>query len=135
MLLPHNQIIDIKYYTARVTARPGDPDQAVRQQLYFRALNTVPGVSIHYGHFLSHEVPMPLVPVPGQRQQYARVIKTEEKGSDVNLATHLLHDAHRGRFEAAVIVSNDSDRLEPIKRELPITYNREQTRPLAQAVA
>jgi len=38
-----------------------------------------------------------------------------EKGSDVNLATHLLHDAHRGRFEVAVIVSNDSDLLEPIK--------------------
>jgi len=74
---------------------------------------------------------MPLVPVAGQRQQYARVIKTEEKGSDVNLATHLLHDAHRGWFEAAVIVSNDSDLLEPIKRELPITYNREPTRPLA----
>ena len=33
----------------------------------------------------------------------------------MNLATHLLHDAHRGRFEVAVIVSNDSDLLEPIK--------------------
>jgi hypothetical protein len=44
-----------------------------------------------------------------------RVIKTEEKGSDVNLATHLLHDAHMGRFEVAVVVSNDSDLLEPIK--------------------
>ena len=58
---------------------------------------------------------MPLAPVPGRPQQYARVIKTEEKGLDVNLATHLLHDAHRGRFEVAVIVSNDSDLLEPIK--------------------
>ena len=44
-----------------------------------------------------------------------RVIKTEEKGSDVNLATHLLHDAHMGRFDIAVVVSNDSDLLEPIK--------------------
>lgn len=58
---------------------------------------------------------MPLVPVPGRPQQYARVLKTEEKGSDVNLATHLLHDGHMGRFEVAVIVSNDSDLLEPIK--------------------
>jgi len=33
----------------------------------------------------------------------------------VNLATHLLHDAHRGRFEVAVVISNDSDLLEPIK--------------------
>ena len=33
---------------------------------------------------------MPIVVAPGQPQTYARVIKTEEKGSDVNLATHLL---------------------------------------------
>ena len=51
----------------------------------------------------------------GQPQQYVRVIKTEEKGSDVNLATHLLHDAHMNRFDIAVVVSNDSDLLEPIK--------------------
>jgi uncharacterized LabA/DUF88 family protein len=115
LLLPKNSIAEIKYFTARVTARPNDPDQAVRQQLYFRALETLPGLSIHYGHFLTHEVMMPLVSVPGRPQQYARVIKTEEKGSDVNLATHLLHDAHMGRFDVAVIVSNDSDLLEPIK--------------------
>ncbi len=98
-----------------MSARPNDPDQPVRQQLYLRALRTLPGVSIHLGHFLSHEVMMPLVVTPGQRQQYVRVIKTEEKGSDVNLATHLLHDAHMGRFDVAVVVSNDSDLLEPIK--------------------
>jgi hypothetical protein len=56
---------------------------------------------------------MPRVPVPGRGQEYVRVIKTEEKGSDVNLATHLLHDAHMGRFELGVVVSNDSDLLEP----------------------
>ncbi len=58
---------------------------------------------------------MALVMPPGQPQKYAQVIKTEEKGSDVNLATHLLHDAHLGRFDTAVVVSNDSDLLEPIK--------------------
>jgi hypothetical protein len=58
---------------------------------------------------------MALVVPPGQPQKYARVIKTEEKGSDVNLATHLLHDAHMGRFDVAVVISNDSDLLEPIR--------------------
>ena len=52
---------------------------------------------------------------PGQLPEFVKVIKTEEKGSDVNLATHLLHDAHRARFEVAVIISNDSDLLLPIK--------------------
>jgi len=58
---------------------------------------------------------MPLVVAPGEQQRYAKVIKTEEKGSDVNLATHLLHDAHMNRFDVAVVVSNDSDLLGPIK--------------------
>jgi len=74
---------------------------------------------VHFGHFLSHEIYMPLVMLPGQPQKYAKVIKTEEKGSDVNLATHLLHDAHMGRFDVAVVVSNDSDLLEPIKNRAP----------------
>lgn len=115
LLLPKNTVAEIKYFTALVGARPNDPDQPVRQQLYLRALKTLPGLSVHYGHFLTHEVTMPLVAVPGRPQQYARVIKTEEKGSDVNLATHLLNDAHMGRFEVAVVISNDSDLLEPIK--------------------
>jgi uncharacterized LabA/DUF88 family protein len=114
-LLPQNTVVEIKYFTALVSARPNDPDQAVRQQLYLRALRTLPGLSVHLGHFLTHEVMMPLVVPPGQRQTYVRVVKTEEKGSDVNLATHLLHDAHMGRFDVGVVVSNDSDLLEPIK--------------------
>jgi hypothetical protein len=43
------------------------------------------------------------------------VDKTEEKGSDVNLAAHLLHDAFKGAFETAVLVTNDSDLLEPVR--------------------
>lgn len=115
LLLPHNTIRDIKYFTALVSARPNDPDQPVRQQLYLRALATLPNVSVHLGHFLSHEVSVPTVCAPGQQQQYVKVIKTEEKGSDVNLATHLLHDAHMGRFDIAIVISNDSDLLAPIK--------------------
>lgn len=43
------------------------------------------------------------------------VLKTEEKGSDVNLAAHLLRDAYRKDCDCAVIVSNDSDLLMPIR--------------------
>jgi len=115
LLLPKNVIGEIKCFTALVSARPNDPDQPLRQQLYLRALGTLPKDSVHLGHFLTHTVTMPLVGLPGQPQQFAKVIKTEEKGSDVNLATHLLHDAHVGRFDVAVVISNDSDLLEPIE--------------------
>ncbi len=43
------------------------------------------------------------------------VMRTEEKGSDVNLASHLIHDAHRGAFEAAAVVSSDTDLVEPVR--------------------
>jgi hypothetical protein len=115
LMLPKNSIQDIKYFTALVTDRPNDLTQSVRQQLFFRALATVPNISLHLGHFLTHEVTMPMVVPKGHPQQYVKVIKTEEKGSDVNLATQLLHDAHLDRFDIAVVVSNDSDLLAPIK--------------------
>jgi uncharacterized LabA/DUF88 family protein len=46
---------------------------------------------------------------------YARVIKSEEKGTDVNIATHLMHDAHTRVYERAVVISNDSDLVTPIR--------------------
>lgn len=111
-LLPNDQINRIKYFTALVHPRPKDPDQRVRQATYIRALQTIPNLEVIYGTFLSHEVVMPLA---GQQGKFARVIKTEEKGSDVNIATHLLMDGFRNEYELAVVVSNDSDLLMPIK--------------------
>ena len=43
------------------------------------------------------------------------VIKTEEKGSDVNLSVHLLNDAWLNKYDAAIIVSNDSDMAESMR--------------------
>jgi hypothetical protein len=43
------------------------------------------------------------------------VISTEEKGSDVNLAAHLLIDAFRGDCEMAIALTNDTDLVEPIR--------------------
>jgi EAL domain-containing protein (putative c-di-GMP-specific phosphodiesterase class I) len=45
-LLPKNTIQEIKYFTALVSARPNDPSQPQRQQLYLRALATLPKVSV-----------------------------------------------------------------------------------------
>jgi len=45
----------------------------------------------------------------------ARALIREEKGSDVNVATHLLMDVLRGDVDAAVVISNDSDLALPLK--------------------
>lgn len=115
LLLPNQQINKIKYFTALVNARPHDPQQPLRQQTYLRALRTLPRLEIIFGHFLSSEVSMLIAGSPPNAPQYVRVVKTEEKGSDVNLATHLLNDGFKRDYEMAVIVTNDSDLLEPIK--------------------
>lgn len=39
----------------------------------------------------------------------------EEKGSDVNLAVHLLNDAWKDLFDVGVVVSNDTDLVTPIR--------------------
>ena len=110
VMLPHDHIQRIKYFTALVDSRPDDPGQRARQAFYLRALGTLPGVTIYYGHFLTHAVPMPLASNP---RKTVRVIRSEEKGSDVNLATELLVDAFNDNFDVAIIIS-DSDLLAPI---------------------
>lgn len=119
VLNPANKIVAIKYFTAKVSGNHADPGKPNRQQTYFRALKTCnPPVEIYFGHFLSHEVNAPLAN-PGvggkQKPKFARIIKTEEKGSDVNLATHLLNDAWLDAYDCGIVVSNDSDIAEAMR--------------------
>jgi len=60
LMLPDNDVRRIKYFTARIGARPDDPVKPSRQQLYLRALRTLPNLEIHFGHYLTHKVGMPL---------------------------------------------------------------------------
>lgn len=112
--LPAYDFQNIKYFTAKIISRPTDPYQHVRQQTYIQALETLPGLTVIYGHFLSHSVTMAEHPVTSP-PKLVQVLKTEEKGSDVNLAVHMLNDAHLGHFDVAVVISNDSDLLMPIR--------------------
>jgi len=121
-----------------VNRRAGDPDQPLRQIAYWRALRTLPQVQIIEGHFLSKDTRMPDAAsvqqiisdeaaglnVLGRIPSMVLVHKSEEKGTDVNLATHLVNDAHLKRFESALIVSNDSDLNEAVrivKNEIGLT--------------
>lgn len=115
LLLPQHRINRIRYFTAAVTNRPNDPNQAQRQQTYLRALKTVPDLTIHYGHFLSKTKRRPLANPPKSGSQIVEVLDTEEKGSDVNLASYLLLDGFDDDYEMAVVISNDSDLELPIR--------------------
>lgn len=108
-LFPHDTIHKVCYFTARLDARPDDPNQPRRQLIYLRALETLPDFEVHYGAFRSGVKRRPLAePVPGL-PTHVLVRDSEEKGSDVNLATRLLVDGFNGDYEQAVVVSNDAD--------------------------
>lgn len=110
-LLPRDEVVAIKYYTADVSNRPPDNHESDRQQEYLSALSTLPRVEVVKGHFLGpKKVRMPRCDSAGNYLGYsATVLKTEEKGSDVNLAVDLLYHAVKDMYECAVVVSNDSD--------------------------
>lgn len=105
----------IKYFTSLIAPQPNDPQQLQRQLTYIRALKTIPNLSVYYGQFRTHIVKRPLAHPTGSNTNMVEVLDTKEKGSDVNLATHLLADGFNKEYQIAVIVSNDSDLVEPIK--------------------
>jgi hypothetical protein len=125
ILLPHNHVQFVRYYTARISGR-FDAGAPARQQIYLDALKSVPQITIHLGNFLVSKPWAGLVHPPQLKGGHvpafippypivAKVWKTEEKGSDVNLASHLIRDACHGSFDVAAVLSNDTDRVEPIR--------------------
>ena len=85
-------LVAVRYFTARVLPDPDDPDKPIRQNTYLEALAALADLSIHYGYF-----------APRRRGGY------EEKMTDVNTAVEMLCDAHADLFDAAILVSGDSD--------------------------
>ena len=90
-------------------------------------IETEPPVTLPEGNHLVSEIPERVLPVrrPGKRRERNSVVvpngvfavyhTTEEKGSDVNLATHLLNDAWNDLFDLATVISTDTDLVTPIR--------------------
>lgn len=125
-----------------------NPDGRIRQDAYIRALQTTSNVDhIELGHYVSRVKTAPLAtkgkggkpkitkanwPVMVQDSSgndvqgasfMVSVATREEKGSDVNLASHLLVDIYEGVVDAALVLSNDSDLRYPIqeaRKKVPV---------------
>ena len=105
----------VRYFTAQAQDTPQDSNVAERQQFYLRALATLPKVSLHYGLFVTRGVLMPLTNNPTtDNPAIVRVTRTEEKRTDVNLATRLLLDCFDNDCDEVVVISNDSDLVSPV---------------------
>jgi hypothetical protein len=134
------------YCTARIGGA-ANPGGAADQDVYLKALLASGSVDhIEYGNYISKVIKRPLATESKQRRPVlvcpewpvtvqqngvpipdavfmASVATYEEKGSDVNVAAHLLVDVLAGGFDAAVVVSNDSDLRWPVqeaRRRVPV---------------
>ncbi len=130
----------VVYCTARISGVQS-PSAASDQAIYLTALERSDAVDhIEYGNYVTRLKYAPLAvrgpggggapvvkqaawPVMVQDSQRQRVegasflvshLHTEEKGSDVNVATHLLVDVFSDEVDAAIVISNDSDLGYPV---------------------
>lgn len=119
------RLVEVKYFTARVTALPHNREAPKRQDVYLRALRAHSGnqIKIIEGHFSLKPVTLPM---ESNTRKMVRVLRSEEKGSDVNLAVELVNDAWKGGFECVAVVSNDAD----LSRALQIVKQQHRKRVL-----
>ena len=129
----HANVSRVVYCTARINGA-SNPSGQQDQDVYLRALVAANAVDvIEYGHYVSRVAKAPLA-VEGRRGQpilttatwpimvrdandapvanatfMVKIARREEKGSDVNVAAHMLLDLLHQRVDAVVIISNDSD--------------------------
>ena len=110
MLNPEDELIAVKYFTAKIKSNKAEPERSLRQDIYLEALKTNPNIHIKLGYFSIHKTKMPLASEWEQGKiKTVEVIKTEEKGTDVNLAVQMVADAKDNLFDKALLFSNDSD--------------------------
>ena len=116
-----HKITKIKYFTALVKENLSDPSNVIRQQLFLRALRTIPNLEIIQGQFKQRQVKGRLLysnNKRGTRDEIVTIEKWEEKETDVNIATHLVEDAYLNKkeYECTVFLSNDTDLKTPLLR-------------------
>jgi uncharacterized LabA/DUF88 family protein len=120
-LLPNHEILMIRYFTARIKPPFTDPDAANRQDTYLYALQSLkPRIAINFGRMSSKDKVYPISPVkldPEGNLVLAKVKVTEEKGTDVALASQMVFDAAMKSADLYVLISSDSD-FEPTLRLL-----------------
>ena len=157
------RITTLKYCTA-LREKDGDASSARDQTMYLNALQVDGRAHIEFGQY-NVKMGKGVLVQPTPRRRYKRVVSPgresiptwlpaeetmgpegdvnllvqytsfEEKGSDVNVATHLLSDAFRGRVDAAIVISNDGDLrlpLQVVRHHIPIGLINPTQRPLSQ---
>ncbi|WP_265304169.1 NYN domain-containing protein [Verminephrobacter eiseniae] len=108
LLKPGQTLAGVHYFTSRIRPNGRNVADVQRQSDYLDALATLPSLTIHYGHYLQKS-----------RRCHscgATWMDYEEKMTDVNIAMQLLTDAFDNHFDAALLISADSDLTTPVRQ-------------------
>src|SRR5664279_2305109 len=102
---PENEeLVRVTWCTATLS---DDVQKMLRHRAYKKAVQSV-GVIPVMGHFVNEEMEC--------RACEATWLKPTEKQGDVNLAIHLIADAHQNHYDVAYLVTADSDQAATAKK-------------------
>jgi uncharacterized LabA/DUF88 family protein len=103
LLFPNQDLVHTKYFTSRIS-KPISKQR--RQAIFLDALGTLSDFSVYFGRYQAD--------VRTCENCGFNSIVSNEKKTDVNIATELLVDAFQDRFDTAIIVSADADLTGPV---------------------
>ena len=107
LLRPYQRLQFVRYFTATLLPEYTPAARVARQDAYLQALSSLPKVDIQYGFHIPKSITCPRCGVASPTY--------EEKMTDVNIAVALLEDANNNRYDAAIVISADSDLTRPIE--------------------
>ena len=103
LLSSDQRLVRTKYFTSKISNLAA---KRKRQQTYLSALGTLPDFEIHFGRYQTF--------VQTCMKCGHKRLDSNEKRTDVNIATHMLVDAFQGHFDTAILISADRDLTAPI---------------------
>ena len=106
LLKPDQRLVVTHYFTARIRDNGRNVPDQKRQNTYVEAL-ALQGSQCQFGHYLEKTREC--------RSCHSSWMDYEEKMTDVNIAIQLLSDAFDDVFDAALVISGDSDLTTPIR--------------------
>ena len=120
LLGDEHQILSVKYFTSPVKTFPHDLAAIDRQKTYLHALAEYTPVKTVLGFYAKHKSMLPAVDeacktCPTTSNGLVRVVKLEEKRSDVNIAVSMLVDAAKTEADGVALITGDSDQVSAIE--------------------
>jgi uncharacterized LabA/DUF88 family protein len=129
---PNHRLLAVKYFTSRVN---GDPSKSARQDVFWRALKTIPEVEIFKGQYGTRDYKCSSCNHKGNCPT--------EKMTDVYIASELVRDTHQNKYDTAFLISGDRDLVPAINiiretfpsRHIKVIFPPNRYSPDLQAVA